>query len=112
MKKLLLLIAVAAMVLSGCGKIEESIDALSNRIDKLEQSVPTIEEQISAIQTSIKALEEIVALKEADKAIEAKIEELKASELLSLEGVILTAPDLEHGGVERTIIAYYTYYRK
>ena len=99
MKKILLLLAVAAMVLSGCGKIEESIDALSNRIDKLEQSVPTIEEQISSIQESINALEEvdtqlkesikaleasdkatveeIAALKDADKAIEAKIEELK-----------------------------------
>jgi len=99
MKKFLLLLAVAAMVLSGCGKIEESIDALSNRIDKLEQSVPTIEEQISSIQESINALEEvdtqlkesikaleasdkatveeIAALKDADKAIEAKIEELK-----------------------------------
>ena len=99
MKKLFLVLAVAAMVLSGCGKIEESIDALSNRIDKLEQSVPTIEEQISSIQESINALEEvdtqlkesikaleasdkataeeIAALKDADKAIEAKIEELK-----------------------------------
>ena len=99
MKKLFLVLAVAAMVLSGCGKIEESIDALSNRIDKLEQSVSTIEEQISSIQESINALEEvdtqlkesikaleasdkatteeIAALKDADKAIEAKIEELK-----------------------------------
>ena len=99
MKKLFLVLAVAAMVLSGCGKIEESIDALSNRIDKLEQSVPTIEEQISSIQESINALEEvdsklkesikdleasdkataeeIAKLKNADKAIEDKIEELK-----------------------------------
>jgi len=36
----------------------------------------------------------------------------KGKKLLSLEGVILTAPDLEHGCAERTIIAYYTYYRK
>lgn len=41
----------------------------------------------------------------------AKIEELQASELMSLEGAILTAPDLENGGVMRTIIAYYVYYR-
>ena len=41
----------------------------------------------------------------------AKIEELEASELMSLEGAILTAPDLENGGKMRTIIAYYVYYR-
>lgn len=40
-----------------------------------------------------------------------KIAEMSASELLSLEGVIITAPDLESGGKMRTIIAYYVYYR-
>lgn len=40
-----------------------------------------------------------------------KVEELQASELMSLEGAILTAPDLENGGKMRTIIAYYVYYR-
>ena len=40
----------------------------------------------------------------------AKVEELSAWELLSLEGVVLTAPDIEHGGEVRTIIAYYKYY--
>ena len=39
------------------------------------------------------------------------IAEMDASELLSLEGVIITAPDLEHGGKIRKIIAYYVYYR-
>ena len=42
----------------------------------------------------------------------AKVEQLRASELMSLEGVILTAPDLENEGRVRTVIAYYTYYRK
>ena len=41
----------------------------------------------------------------------AKISELQASELMSLEGAILTAPDLMHDGKIRTIIAYYVYYR-
>ena len=40
------------------------------------------------------------------------IPELAAWQLMSGDGVSLTAPDLEHDGVERTIIAYYTYYRK
>ena len=100
MKKILLLLAVVAMVLPGCKKINEAIDGLDNRLDALEnETIPTIDEQIAAIQTSIKALEEIdksldesikaleesdkataeeiAALKDADKAIEDKIEELK-----------------------------------
>ncbi len=44
--------------------------------------------------------------------LRAKIEELDAWELLSKEGVVLTAPDMERGGETRTIIAYYVYYRK
>lgn len=39
------------------------------------------------------------------------IEEMSVSELMSLEGVIITAPDIEHGGKVRTIICYYVYYR-
>ena len=41
----------------------------------------------------------------------ANVDELEASELMSLEGAVLTAPDLENGGKVRTIIAYYVYYR-
>ena len=37
--------------------------------------------------------------------------DLKASELMSLEGVILEGPDLENGGEIRKIVAYYKYYR-
>ena len=100
MKKFLLILAVVAMLLPSCKKIEESINALENRIEVLEnETIPTIDEQIAAIQTSIKALkevdesldesikaleandeataEEIAALQDADAAIEAKIEELK-----------------------------------
>ena len=40
------------------------------------------------------------------------IADTKMSELMSLEGVILTGADLAHSGKERTVIAYYTYYRK
>ena len=39
------------------------------------------------------------------------IEEMSVSELMSLEGVIITAPDSESGGKVRTIICYYVYYR-
>ena len=36
---------------------------------------------------------------------------MQASELLSKEGAILTAPDLENGGAVRTIVVYYVYFR-
>lgn len=101
MKKILLVIATVTMVLPGCKKIEDSINALDERISKLEQeSIPTIDEQIEAINLSLEALnavdealderiealessdestaEEIAALKSADQAIEAKISELKS----------------------------------
>lgn len=42
----------------------------------------------------------------------ATIDELNASELMSGDGVILTAPDLENGGRMRSVVAYYSYYRK
>ena len=54
MKKLFLLIAIVAMVLSSCKKINEELDALGNRINKLEQeTIPTIDEQIAAINTTL-----------------------------------------------------------
>ena len=39
------------------------------------------------------------------------IDQMQAWELLSKDGVVITAPDLEHGGRERTIIVFYVYYR-
>lgn len=88
MKKLFLLVAVVAMFLPGCTKLEESIDALADRVDKLEQSIPTIEEQITAIQASITSLEEvdiqlkekIMALEASDKASAEVITALKAKD--------------------------------
>ena len=40
------------------------------------------------------------------------VEDLQIWELLSRDGVVLTGPDMEHGGQVRTVIAYYVYYRK
>lgn len=41
-----------------------------------------------------------------------RIYEMDAWELMSLDGVVITAPDLLHGGEKRTIVAYYSYYRE
>ena len=36
---------------------------------------------------------------------------IKGQENLPKDGAIIIGPDIEHGGIERTIIAYYKYYR-
>lgn len=55
---------------------------------------------------------ELLVYSSADVVMRAPIDETDAAELLSLEGVILSGPDLEHGGEFRSVIAYYTYYIK
>ena len=55
---------------------------------------------------------EFIVYASADVLFRCNVDELRASELLSKDGVVLTGPDLEHGGKERTIIAFYVYYRK
>lgn len=40
----------------------------------------------------------------------ADVDELTASELMSGDGVILTAHDKENGGLLRSVVAYYSYY--
>ena len=55
--------------------------------------------------------DELLVFASADVIFRCKIEQMQAWELLSKDGVVITAPDLEHGGVERTIIVYYVYYR-
>ncbi len=55
--------------------------------------------------------DEILLFSSADVLLRAKIADMDASELLSKDGVIITAPDLEHGGIVRTVVVYYVYYR-
>ena len=56
--------------------------------------------------------DELLVYSSADVVFRVKIDDLRASELLNLEGAILTGPDITQGGKERTVIAYYTYYLK
>ena len=53
----------------------------------------------------------MIVFASADILFRTPVDSLTASELMSLDGVILTGPDLEHGGEMRTVIAYYLYYR-
>ena len=54
--------------------------------------------------------DELLVYSSADVVFRCLIDEMDAGELMSMEGVILTAPDLEHGGSVRTVTAYYTHY--
>lgn len=54
---------------------------------------------------------ELIVFASQDILFRTNIETLNASELLSKDGVIISGPDNAHGGVERTIIVYYVYYR-
>ena len=56
--------------------------------------------------------DELIIFASADIVFRSRVVETAAWELMSRDGVVITAPDLEHGGVERTIIVHYTYYRK
>ncbi len=53
---------------------------------------------------------ELLVFSSADVVFRCNIDGMTAGELLSLGGVIITAPDLEHGGEVRTVVAYYTKY--
>lgn len=56
--------------------------------------------------------DEFIVLSSADIVFRCKVTELRAWELMSNDGAMLTAPDITSGGKERTIIVYYTYYIK
>lgn len=55
--------------------------------------------------------DELLVFASSDILMRCKIEKMQAWELLSKDGVVITAPDEAHGGIERTIIVYYVYYR-
>ena len=56
--------------------------------------------------------DEFLVFASSDVLFRCRIDDMASSELLSKDGVILTAPDLEHGGRERTVIVYFVYYLK
>ena len=55
--------------------------------------------------------DELLVYASVDVLMRCKIEEMQAWELLSKDGVVITAPDLEHDGKIRTVIVHYVYYR-
>lgn len=55
---------------------------------------------------------EFLLLTSGDILLRTRVEDLQASYLLSGDGVVLTAPNLLEDGRERSLIAYFVYYRK
>lgn len=56
--------------------------------------------------------EEFIVYASADVLFRCPLDEVRVSELLSKDGVVISGPDLEHDGRQRTVIAFYVYYRK
>ena len=55
--------------------------------------------------------DELLVFASADVLMRCKIDDMQAWELMSKDGVVITAPDLEHDGKERTVIVHYVYDR-
>ena len=55
--------------------------------------------------------DELLVYASSDILFRAKVDELQMWELLSKDGIVLTGEDLAHDGIDRTIIAFYVYYR-
>ena len=47
-----------------------------------------------------------------DAVFRCEAQTMDAGELMSLEGVVITAPDLTRGGESVTVVAYYKYWRE
>ena len=56
--------------------------------------------------------DEFIVYASANVLFRCKLDDVKLWELLSKDGVVITGPDIESGGRERTIIAFYVYHRK
>jgi hypothetical protein len=56
--------------------------------------------------------DEFIVYASAKVLFRCKLEEVRIWELLSKDGVVISGPDIENGGVERTVIAFYVYHRK
>lgn len=78
----------------------------------LEKKEDGIEEVIGHDGSLVVRGDEFLVYASMEILFRTKIEDLSAWELLSLDGVVITAPDLEHDGRERSLIAYYKYWRQ
>ena len=59
-----------------------------------------------------KETDELIVSTPSETILKCNIDDLQAWILMSGDGVVITAPDKEHGGTVRTITVHYVYYRK
>ena len=83
----------------------------NKRIKYVGEKIDGVEEVIGKGGSISIRDDEILVFASADVLLRAKIADMNAAELLSKDGVIIIAPDLERGGKERTIVVYYVYHR-
>lgn len=76
------------------------------------ERIEGIEEVIGHKGSIIRKDDELIVYASQEVILRTKVEYLYAWELLSLEGVVITAIDMEHDNAERSIIAYYSYWRE
>lgn len=75
------------------------------------ERVDGIEEIIAKDGVILYRENELIIYGGTDIIFKCDIADMEAGELLSLEGVVITAKDKENSNEERTIIAYYKYWR-
>ncbi len=81
------------------------------RIRYVGEKIDGVEEIIGkGGSVSIRA-DELLVFASSDVLLRAKIAQAQIAELLSKDGAVITAPDLERNGQMRTIVIYYVYYR-
>ena len=56
--------------------------------------------------------DELIVSTPSDTVLRCDIDDMQAWILMSGDGVVITAPDKEHGGVTRTITVHYVYYNR
>ena len=56
--------------------------------------------------------DELIVSTPAETILRCDIDDMQAWILMSGDGVVITAPDKEHGGALRTVTVHYVYYRK
>ncbi|MBQ4107940.1 MAG: hypothetical protein IJC80_00920 [Clostridia bacterium] len=56
--------------------------------------------------------DEFIVDSSGDRLFSCKIRDLEASYLMSGDGVIIKGPDIQSGGVMRTVTVHFVYYRK
>ena len=82
-----------------------------HRIRYVTEKINGVEEVIGKDGSSDIRNGELIVFASSEVVFRCLVDELRAWELLSHDGVVLTAPDIDRGGEERTVIVHYVYYR-